>query len=517
LVAKHAESDREAERPIEDQLWRFPSITTFVAPKSPEEYFCKHNLDVFMKAIINRIDSTCFDVKEAKAVIRIIPSGTSCPEPVICCEHSCTEVGLVASDVKGLYASHSLGFSQAIQMAADCALHLCDSHEDIFNQSNVVVPFILCAWEGFQFVCVYLMPTRYPCAVLLSGALNLGVPSERQQLARWVIALADHCSRMGELIAVKYGKSKPALDSERSMCPPPTTRNLIAQPRRTTRSLKQGKFAPAAKRSTQPRMRGPSSKQGKLASGASRSSLSQTTQARLGHKLFASGKLLYKPIEDVAYPRALLCRLMSVFYALKRGSNLCQKSVCFPVGVVGMPLRGNDYQEELYRFILRKLKQFFMLKRQVSDYNLRCDADGNPFAPDRRSVYQVGHPIVVYPLLDSDQWQPATELVHQDEEICGQFVKLLTRVLREFIKAGVVHMDFRLYNLFYRMKGQSLVGIKVIDWDDALLVGSIIPQDLRKDFQGSPYFPHQCTIADGECHRHILGIVTSELLSVEPH
>ena len=92
-----------------------------------------------------------------------------------------------------------------------------------------------------------------------------------------------------------------------------------------------------------------------------------------------------------------------------------------------------------------------------------------------------------------------------------QFLSQLEVVLAQFIDAGVVHMDIRLPNLFYHVQDKSTLLIKVIDWDDALLLGARIPGDMKRAFQGAPQFPSNSSIADGACHDHMVSVMQQEL------
>lgn len=465
-------ADDSAVRAVEDKLSSFRSITTYVTPLEPEEKFCRHNLDQLVKAIEVLIDSDHIYSIHAKAVNMVIPmvgakSSTS-PEPVIIAKYNSIGAGLLATEAKGVDASLLMSFAQAIQMASDCALHLCRSFGQIFNQSNVVVPFILCSWEHFQFGCVYMMPEAYPCAVLLSGVLSVGVSSERRQIARWGVALADHCRRMGELIKREYYVS----------------------------SSQDGHLSKKAK-----------------VSAPLSSSSSGTAIPPIG-SFVACSKLLYKPIEDTQFPRAMLCRLLSVFYLLQRGSEQCQAAVCFPEGVVGLPMKREGFQVELYAFILRKLRAFHALKYLGVSLEFPCDSEGDParVMPDGQlEVYGVGHPIVVYQPLDPMHWKPATELVNEEKRVREQFLSQLEVVLAQFIGAGVVHMDIRLPNLFYHVQDKSTLLIKVIDWDDALLLGARIPGDMKRAFQDAPQFPSNSSIADSACHDHMVSVIRQKL------
>ena len=461
---------------VEDKLSRFRSTTTYVTPAEPEENYCRCNLDEFVKAIVVVIaDSDHIYSIEAKAVKREISmvgaKPSTSPEPVIFAKYNSTGAGLLTSEAKGLDASLLMSFSQAIQMASDCALHLCRSFGQIFNQSNVIVPFILCSWEHFQFGCVYLMPQSFPCAVLLSSALNAGVPSERRQIARWGVALADHCRRMGGLIYMQYYASS-----------------------------SQG---------------GPLCKKTKISAHFSSSSSSSGCTASLSSNSFvACSRLLYKPIEDTRFPRATLCRLLAVFYMLQRGNKQCQAAVCFPEGVVGLPMKLEGFQVKFHAFILRKLKAFHLLK-DPDGIEFPCDSEGDParvMLDGQLGVYGIGHPIVVYPSLDPTHWKPAaTELVKEEKRVRDQFLSQLKVVLSQFIAAGVVHMDIRLPNLFYHVEEDYTILIKVIDWDDALLLGACIPGDMMRAFQGASQFPSNSIIADGACHDHMVSAILHDL------
>ena len=443
LVARAAPNDERsaAELRIDEILSQFRSTVSYIEPPKPEENFCRHNLDAYVRAIVDSIDDRHCSSIEAKAVQRNIslcigPDGTS-PEPVVIFKPNGSTVGLIATEAKALFTAIFACCAQAIQMAADLAMWLCHVYPNAITHSTVIVPFILCSWEHFQIGCVYLMPPCYPCAVLLTGALSVAVPSERRQIARWGIALAEHCTMLVERIKAKYTTATASKSDVGS------------------RDLKR-----------------------------KRTDISSQSFSNIS----ASNDLFYKPIACSNHPRAALVRIMSVFYQLQHyGSAECRDAVCFPEGVVGLPANGEDYQSNLFDFIMRKWVMYLNKKQLVLD----VDDQGIPCG------YSLGHPFIVYQYLDRS-WISASALRgdHYNEGQREAFVSALTAVLGLFISAGVVHMDLRLPNIFFKFDDADTVHIKVIDWDDALLFGDKIPLVLQHDLD--------VKVASADCHAGML-------------
>ena len=450
-----------AELRIDAILSQFRSTVSYVEPLKPEENFCRHNLDAYVRAIVDCVDDRMFCSIEAQAVSReimlcVAPKTTN-PEPVVVWRPDHATIGLIATEAKALFTALFACCAQAIQMAADLAMWLCRMYPKVIVPSTVIVPFILCSWEHFQIGCVYLMDDAYPCAVLLTGALSVAVPSERQQIARWGVALAEHCKRMGARIKAMYHPGSETIDNSDS------------------RYLKKRKT--------------------NTSSSSSASSSGTSVETNWEYSISASCKLFYKPIACADLPRATLARIMSVFYRLqRRGSAECKAAVCFPEGVIGLPASGEAFQQNLFDFIMRKWTKYYDIKR----ISVSLDEFGYP------AGYSVGHPIIVYRFLDRS-WTSAVALLEAEysKEQREAFVSALTVVLGLFISVGVVHMDVRLPNIFFKFDTKGIVRIKVIDWDDALLLGDNIPVDVQQFVNSN--------VANADCHSEMVADMRREL------
>lgn len=98
-----------------------------------------------------------------------------------------------------------------------------------------------------------------------------------------------------------------------------------------------------------------------------------------------------------------------------------------------------------------------------------------------------------------------------EKDACAQFVDSLRTVLDHVLAAGVVHMDVRLTNLFF-IRENGVFRIRLIDWDDSLLLGALIPEDMRAKLGLYPGFPSaDITHAGRECHESMLKSICVQL------
>lgn len=82
------------------------------------------------------------------------------------CKMSSNHVVLIACEAKGLDASLSACFSQAVRAACDFAV---DQYQRFqLSSEDIVALFVLTSSDCFQFGVVYLVEPCYPCPVLLT-------------------------------------------------------------------------------------------------------------------------------------------------------------------------------------------------------------------------------------------------------------------------------------------------------------------------------------------------------------
>jgi hypothetical protein len=214
-------------------------------------------------------------------------------------------------------------------------------------------------------------------------------------------------------------------------------------------------------------------------------------------KLQNSG-FLYKIVRSKGFfARSFLAHVMSVFYRLDFIPNSDKNSICFPAGVIGLP--SVYHQKPLLKYVVRQLKMF-------PNCDIKMDED-----EDSPKDYDAGHPIVLYRQLEAI-WQLAEKIENETDDVIKSFLDELTRLLDVFVTVGVVHMDIRLSNIFFKVQEDNTVHIVVIDWDDALMLNDVIPGYLHSSDRSIP-IPHNCVYATGEVHQYFVRLLRESLSS----
>lgn len=220
-----------------------------------------------------------------------------------------------------------------------------------------------------------------------------------------------------------------------------------------------------------------------------------TISAQSQLKLQDSG-FLYKIIRSKGFfARSALAHVMSVFYRLDSIPNSDKNSICFPAGVIGLP--SVYHQPLLLNYVVRQLKMF-----------PRCDIEMDEDSP---KDYDAGHPIVLYRQLEAI-WQLAEKIENETDGVINSFLDELTRLLDVFVTVGVVHMDIRLSNIFFKVQEDNTVHIVVIDWDDALMLNDVIPGYLHSSDRSIP-IPHNFVYATREVHQYFVSQLRRSLIS----
>jgi hypothetical protein len=198
---------------------------------------------------------------------------------------------------------------------------------------------------------------------------------------------------------------------------------------------------------------------------------------------------LFKPIvvSDTKYATSKANYLMHIFYKLWNSN--ARQYVQFPVGTMGYPHRSPKF----VNFLKNKFKLIAIMSKKDDD-EYYCSV-----------VDQPGHPIFVYENLllnETDGWNESSILEGtQDTILKEKFVMVLEAALKEIEAAGVIHLDLRLPNIFYREikpitsvlcneSSESLVEIRIIDWDDCLLIEDQVDRSLYYAMQNDHRYPH---------------------------
>jgi hypothetical protein len=220
-------------------------------------------------------------------------------------------------------------------------------------------------------------------------------------------------------------------------------------------------------------------------------------------KLVLSKTLILKPMFVIRpeFARSRTNYLLHIFDLLWK-SPTARLFVHFPEGCLGYP--------------------------KVSPF---CDYVGNAFQElallghkDRDYYDQfriIGHPIVAYKELSND-WECAThlELCKEDRALIGSFLEKLREALDAIASAGVIHLDLRLTNIFYKVSnvvgssssacssssaGATMMSmsIRIIDWDDCYLLGDKIDDHHYDRIQGDLRYPHLLARNAVEDYHHV--------------
>jgi hypothetical protein len=128
-------------------------------------------------------------------------------------------------------------------------------------------------------------------------------------------------------------------------------------------------------------------------------------------------------------------------------SSSSSSSILFPIGVLAVPGEDVDGCVDIRNFLLEKCKSF----------DVQGDCVNNC-------------PIIVYPLLKKRWRNTKPDLSYRNDYIdkIKQCFDLLSR-------AEVAHLDARPVNIMWKPISESLVEIKLIDFEDVLAFGDVVP------------------------------------------
>ena len=99
--------------------------------------------------------------------------------------------------------------------------------------------------------------------------------------------------------------------------------------------------------------------------------------------------------------------------------------------------------------------------------------------------------------------------------IKSQFIAKLVDIIALFEAAGVIHLDLRLYNIFYSYKN-NLMEVKVIDWDDAQFINFNVPATLLSCRKIDARFPRENNEkATAAYHAFFIERITKDIMTTE--
>ena len=125
-----------------------------------------------------------------------------------------------------------------------------------------------------------------------------------------------------------------------------------------------------------------------------------------------------------------------------------------------------------------------------------------------------GYPIIVYPFLDPNVWKEAGRLyegkpweVNIPQELRKDFYNEVKEVVNLMKSAGVCHLDIRLSNMFYRVTSDRKIEIKLIDFDFAHPINSVLNPVFYSyvNTRTENEYPKEVDTVDNNWNLHMLG------------
>lgn len=208
------------------------------------------------------------------------------------------------------------------------------------------------------------------------------------------------------------------------------------------------------------------------------------------------GRILKPVVSEPQFATSVAAYLLHIFYKLWHHSD-ARPYVQFPSGVLAYPNVALAAMTAFTGFIRGKFCEIAVRGGKEKDYYADL------------VIREPGHPIFVFPDLEQADgpWQKGESLTdHVDNcQLIRRFLRALKAALQAIANAGVVHIDLRLPNIFYRVISQKkgsgdeeetaadeedVVEIRIIDWDDSLLSGAVIDATLYATMQHDARYPH---------------------------
>ena len=129
------------------------------------------------------------------------------------------------------------------------------------------------------------------------------------------------------------------------------------------------------------------------------------------------------------------------------------------------------------------------------------------------TLYQSpGYPLIIYPKLDAT-WLNCAECIDELVAIFDQFVEQVRIIFESVFMAGLVHLDGRLANFMFCDTGDTLVKVKLLDWDSCTRVGYGISPATREAFEEDRRYPKGVTRASKAVHDFFLQKIVDDLTS----
>ena len=164
--------------------------------------------------------------------------------------------------------------------------------------------------------------------------------------------------------------------------------------------------------------------------------------------------------------RIILSKMMMIYEKLCRIEGSVDV-IQFPLGLVSVPGELNTKALEIKRAVLHCIKKFF--EKSVGDN------------------YYDNNPCLIFSFLEG--WHNN----RPDDDHREAYIEQLRKVVNILNLAGVVHMDLRPANIMWQPTnnhvGDENVQIQVIDFEDALVVGSAVDVDIAEAYRDDVRYP----------------------------
>jgi hypothetical protein len=168
----------------------------------------------------------------------------------------------------------------------------------------------------------------------------------------------------------------------------------------------------------------------------------------------------YKPIQK----RFFLSKMMVIYDKLYHTEGSVEV-IQFPLGLISVPIAINTHAAEIRRAVLHCITKFFT--KANGDYD--------------------NDPCLIFSFLEG--WCNT----RPDDDHCEAYIKQLSKVINILNLAGVVHMDLTPANIMWKPMnnhdGDRDVQLQVIDFEDALMVGSGVHEELAQEYSKDVRYP----------------------------
>ena len=383
----------------------------------------QRTLDISLKLTEN---TSLFYIQERFSCGNFLASATIA-EPCIACSlpNVKSHIPLVGCEVKGEEASARVSEPQLMSITGGAAINLRLLGLSI---EDSCVPAISLTGEGFRFYAVYLMRDTFPVLTAISRTFN--PVTETLAIASWLLNIVEFAEETFKLIS--------ALTEYR--VPTPTGNETVLDISSYFFKPIRNIWHKGLQINTQT---GPP-----VSSSSSASDDLPMTKADVNHSLLAACSNVLTHVS----------RIMCIYQHLAAIPE-SHKFILFPTGVVTVPAaditENRDFREALVNAVCRE------------------------HFPDLLSCI-THRPLIAFDFLRHEEgWKND----RPDLAFLDSYLDNISKAIDIMNTAGVAHLDLRPNNIMWRPVGSTdthLVEIRIIDFEDAGLFGSLVPPPFVK-------------------------------------